>query len=435
MGIAQEACDDILFRQIQLEYSPKIDLSLDRLVGFLDRIGNPHLRLPPVIHVAGTNGKGSTCAFMHSICRAAGWKAHVYTSPHLVQFRERYVVSGEEADPTLLDAVFRELRRLGAPDTLTLFEAMTAAAFLIFAANPADVCILEVGLGGRLDATNVVACCAAAAITSISLDHQEFLGHRLEDIALEKAGIIKPGSPVVTGRQEPAVLQRLASRAGSQGSSLRVRDVSWRIAREPDGIQFSDEDDVIRLPEPALKGRHQLDNLGIALGALRAADFRPSPAAIACGVRQVVWPGRLQRLDGALSGIPPTGSELWVDGAHNPGGAAALAAELRHWDDGCTLIVGMKSDRDPRPFLETLWPCAENVFVVSEPGQYDATAIDDLIRASGGRALSGPTVPQALRKMSKSSRVVICGSLYLVGEVLKMDRAGPGIFESSWCGM
>ncbi|MDE2004996.1 MAG: bifunctional folylpolyglutamate synthase/dihydrofolate synthase [Rhodospirillales bacterium] len=402
-------------------YPRLIDLSLDRLRGLLAKLGAPETRLPPVIHVAGTNGKGSTCAFLRAMGEAAGWRVHVYTSPHLVRFNERFRVAGELVSDDALDAVLAEIETVDDGAPITVFEVLTAAAFVLFARAPAELCVLEVGLGGRGDATNVIARPAACAIASISLDHRELLGETLGAIAAEKAGILKPGVPVAIGAQEPAARDVLLDRAAAAGAPVRLRGREWDIA---DGI-YRDADGALALPPPSLPGAHQWDNAGIAIVALRAARLGLPDAALAAGVARAEWPARLQRLTGRLATMLPRGFELWLDGGHNPGAGVALAAHLGAWADRPThLIVGMKQAKDAAEFLRPLLPRAASLWAVAEPGQHLALPVADIVAASGGVARPGPRVADALAAIARAAgpaRVLICGSLYLAGEVLKRD--------------
>lgn len=400
-----------------------IDLSLDRLRRLLVALGHPEERLPPIIHVAGTNGKGSTCAFMRALAEAAGSRVHVYTSPHLVRFNERFRIAGQLVSDTELAATLERLEAENDGQSITVFEVITAAAFQMFAAHPAELCILEVGLGGRGDATNVVTP-RACAITSISLDHREMLGDTLEAIAAEKAGIMKPGVPVVTGAQDPAILAVFQAVADHVGTTLAARFRDWDIAPEGDGLRFTDAVGTLDLPQPSLPGPHQIDNAGIAIAALRAAGAAFAPAGLAAAE----WPGRLQRLTGRLAAMLPPQTELWLDGGHNPGAGQALATALASWRDRpLHLIVGMKRSKDAAEFLRPLLPLATSVWAVQEPHQHDALTVDQVIAASGGVAKPGPTVAEAIRRIPiEPSRILICGSLYLTGEVLKGDWAGLG---------
>ena len=398
-------------------YPKLIDLRLDRLVRLLADLGNPQFSLPPVIHVAGTNGKGSVCAFTRAIAEAAGLRVHVYTSPHLVRFNERIRLAGSLVSDDQLAQALDKIEAVNADNQITVFEAITAVAFLLFSRVPADLCVVEVGLGGKFDATNVVRP-ASCAITSISMDHQDFLGDRLESIAAEKAGIIKQGVPVVTGFQAPSAMAAVEAAAETVGARLLRRGRDWDVAETENGLRL----DGLDLPRPALLGAHQAENAGIAIQALRAAGFNLPASALAAGLQTAEWPARLQRLRGALSAKLPEGSELWLDGAHNPGGAEVLAAQLVAWDGPTTLVVGMKQSKDVMEFLRILLPHAAKVIAVQEKDQHLALPVPEIIAASGGVAVPGPDVSVALAQIVAPTRVLICGSLYLAGEVLKLDE-------------
>jgi dihydrofolate synthase/folylpolyglutamate synthase len=404
-------------------YPKLIDLSLDRVLRLLGQLGDPQLSLPPVVHVAGTNGKGSTCAFARAIGEAAGWPVHVTISPHLVQLRERFRVAGELVSDEALSDVLAEIEQVNAGQAITVFEALVAAGYVLFARTPARLCVVEVGLGGRFDATNVVPVPACCAITSISLDHQDFLGSDLGRIAWEKAGIMKPGRPVATGRQVAEVATVLRRCAQESGALLLERGRDWEIAQDAGGVRYSDGFGALALPEPGLVGAHQLDNAGIAIAALRASGLALDERAYG-GIADAVWPARLQRLQGPLAALLPPGFELFLDGGHNAGAGEVLAEQLRVWSDRpLDLVVGMKQSKDAAGFLRPLLPYARSVWAVQEPGQHLALPIEAVIEASGGVAQPGPDVAGALRRIGGlPGRVLICGSLYLAGEVLKADR-------------
>ncbi len=402
-----------------------IDLSLDRLLVLLAKLGNPEKRLPPIIHVAGTNGKGSTCAFLRAMGEAAGMRVHVYTSPHLVRFNERFRIAGALASDTDLIAAMEEIERVNDGAPITVFEVMTAAAFHLFAGSPAALCVLEVGLGGRGDATNVIPPPAACAITSISLDHLELLGPTLDVIAREKAGIMKRGVPLATGMQAEEVMAMLDAEAERHGTPLLQRGRDWSIAETSIGLRYADRAGEIDLPLPSLPGPHQFDNAGIAIAALRAAALGVPDDAISRGIAAAEWPARLQRLNGRLASQLPAGWELWLDGGHNPGAGEALAAHLASWrDQPIHIVVGMKQAKDSAEFLRPLIPFAASLWAVSEPEQHSALPVEAIVEASGGIARPGPLVTDALRRIPRGdgpARVLICGSLYLAGEVLKFD--------------
>jgi len=404
-----------------------IDLSLERLQRLLAALDHPERKLPPVIHVAGTNGKGSTCAFLRAIAEAAGQRVHVYSSPHLVRFHERIRLAGTLVSEEALTAALEEVETVNAGAPITVFEVTTAVALLLFSRIPADLLVLEVGLGGRYDATNVVEHPVACAIASISMDHMDFLGDTLAAIAAEKAGILKPGVPAATGHQAPEALMVLEDEAVRLGVTLAVRNQDWTINWTETGLRYADPGGIMELPRPALPGPHQADNAGIAIAALRG--WNPpwlTEAAIAAGLTTASWPARLQQLHGALAALLPTGWELWLDGGHNAGAGQALAEHLPHWSDRPRhLVVGMKKGKASSDFLAPLLPLADSLWAVAEPGQHLAMPVEEIIAASGGVARPGPEVADALRAIAEAKeppgRVLICGSLYLAGEVLKAD--------------
>ena len=410
-------------------YPKLIDLSLGRLERLLGQLGHPERALPPVIHVAGTNGKGSTCAMLRAMGEAAGMRVHVATSPHLVRLNERIRLAGRLVEDAALEAVLEEVERVNAAQPITVFEVLAAASFVLFARVPADVLVLEVGLGGRFDATNVIPRPAACAITAISMDHKEFLGDTLEKIAGEKAGIIKPGVPVATGLQPPGVLAVFDAEARRHGGRVAARGRDWDVEAAPGGLRYSDAAGVLDLPRPSLPGPHQIDNAGIAVAAMLASRLPVTHAQIGAGLANAVWPARMQRLGGAMAARLPAGWELWLDGGHNPGGGQAIAAHLASWSDRPThIIVGMKKAKDTAEFLRPLLPLAASLWAIAEPGQYMALPVADIVAASGGVAQPGPTLAAALQALPKAgapARVLVCGSLYLAGEVLKLDGSLP----------
>jgi dihydrofolate synthase/folylpolyglutamate synthase len=407
-----------------------IDLSLGRMQRCLDALGNPERRLPPVIHVAGTNGKGSTCAFLRAIAEAAGLRVHVYTSPHLVRFHERIRLAGELVTEAALSDALEHVERINAGQPITVFEVTTAVAFHLFATVPADLLVLEVGLGGRFDATNVVDAPVATAIASISMDHMDFLGDTLAKIAFEKAGIIKPGVPCATGAQHPDATAVFAQVAVERGATLLARGREWDVARHADGtLTWRDAQTAIDLPRPGLAGPHQADNAGIAIAALRG--WNPpwlTEAAIAAGIARAEWPARMQRLTGRLAAMLPAGWELWLDGGHNAGAGVVIGEHLAQAfaDRPAHVLVGMKGGKQSAEFLQPIIPRATTLWAVQEPGQHLAMPVEAIIAASGGVARPGGTVAEALAKLPQDgppARVLICGSLYLAGEVLKLDAA------------
>jgi dihydrofolate synthase/folylpolyglutamate synthase len=416
-----------IFVRLRALYPILIDLSPDRLLRLLSQLGDPQDHLPPVIHVAGTNGKGSTCAFLRAMGEAAGWRVHVYTSPHLVRFNERIRIAGELVSDADLWATLHEVERVNAGAPITVFEVLVAAAFLLFSRVPADLCVVEVGLGGRGDATNVLRHPRACAIASISMDHREYLGDTLTLIAREKAGIMKPGVPVVTGHQPAEVMTALEAVAHDVGSRLLVRGRDWEIAPAAAGLRYSDESGSLDVPPPSLLGVHQHDNAGIALASLRASGLAIEGSALAAGVGKAEWPARMQRLKGALTQLVPPDWEIWLDGGHNPGGGVILAEHMASWAGRSVhLIAGMKQSKDAAEFLRPLLPLAATVWAIAEPEQHLALPVEAIVAASGGVARIGPTLREALAKLPRDggpSRVLVCGSLYLAGEVLKLETA------------
>jgi dihydrofolate synthase/folylpolyglutamate synthase len=415
-----------ILARLQTLYPTLIDLSLGRVQRLLTALGDPQTRLPPVIHVAGTNGKGSTCAFLRAIAEAAGWRVHVGTSPHLVHLNERFRVAGTLVSDDDLVAVLTDIEKVNGGAPITVFEVLTAAGLMLFAGTPAELCVLEVGLGGRFDATNVIDSPAACIITSLSLDHQDFLGDTLDRIAWEKAGIIKAGRPVITGFQPPEALSVLHACAAGTGGLLLARGEAWDVGPQAYGLRFRDQAGTMALPPPGLPGEHQIENAGLAVAALRAAGLAVPEAAFA-GIAHAAWPARLQRLDGGLAAVLPAGFELWLDGGHNEAAGRMLGAHMdTSWRDApAYLLVGMKRGKNAAAFLRPLLARASGLWAVQEPGQHLALSVAEVVAASGGAARPGPDLIGALRQVSAlpPGRVLICGSLYLAGEALKLDGA------------
>jgi dihydrofolate synthase/folylpolyglutamate synthase len=398
-----------------------IDLSLDRVLRLLEALGRPQDRLPPVVHVAGTNGKGSTLAFLRAFLEAAGYRVHVYTSPHLVRFAERIRLAGRLIEEPELLALLEECERVNAGAPITYFEITTAVAFLAFVRHPADIVLLETGLGGRFDATNVVARPAVTAITPISLDHQHFLGDTIAAIAFEKAGILKPGVTAVVAPQLPEASAVIEARADALGAPLFRFGREWRAAPQDGGLRYSGKR-ALALPPPGLLGAHQYDNAATALACLDGlAEFRVPDAALARGMGAVEWPARLQRLTrGPLAALRPQGAELWLDGAHNPAGGAALAHVARGWGGGLGLVFGMLATHDATAFLAHLAPFVERLAAVAIPGEPNARPAEELVeaaRALGIDAVAAPSLAEAVAAAARP-RTLICGSLYLAGRVL-----------------
>lgn len=409
---------------------PKIiDLALDRIAALLAALDHPERRLPPVVHVAGTNGKGSTLAYLRAIAEAAGLRAHVYTSPHLVRFAERIRVAGRIIEEQALFDILCECETKNAGGPITFFEITTAAAFLAFARHPADLCLLETGLGGRYDATNVVARPALTLLTPISLDHQAFLGDHIAAIAGEKAGILKAGVPCLASRQEPEALAVIAAEAEALGAPLFVENRDWSVEPLPDGFRFCMGDRDLRLPRPALPGPHQTHNAGLAVAAALALGeyFSFDINSLASGLRQVEWPARLQRLTkGPLPKLLPPGGELWLDGGHNPSAGLALARFIEtHWrSQPVDLVSGMLDTKDSQGFFAPLAPLVRHMKGVAIPGEAHSRTADGVCaaaRSEGLMAEPAVSVSAAVGDLAKSpgvGRILICGSLYLAGSVL-----------------
>lgn len=427
--------DAILARLKQL-HPRVIDLSLSRIEGLLARLGHPERQLAPVIHVAGTNGKGSTLAFLKAMLEAHGRVVHVYTSPHLVRFNERIVVSGREIDDDRLCSLLQECEAANRGDPITFFEVTTAAAFLAFARAPADFTLLETGLGGRLDATNVVERPLITALTPISLDHQAFLGETIAAIAGEKAGILKAGVPCLSAHQPGEAAAVIAARAAAVGVPLVCEGVGWSARPGGAGWRFASVAPALPplnldLPSLPLAGAHQLTNAGLALACLcRLPDLAIDARAVAHGLARARWPARLQRLvAGPLVELLPPGWELWLDGGHNPGAAQALAQHLAGWPDRpLFLVFGMLKTKDNAGFLRPLAPLARRALTIAIPNEaasLDAAAAADAARAAGLAAEPCETLADALRNAAhatdRPARVLICGSLYLAGAVLKAN--------------
>jgi dihydrofolate synthase/folylpolyglutamate synthase len=433
--------DAILARLLAL-HPKRIDLSLDRMWRILDALGHPERRLPPVIHVAGTNGKGSTVAFMRAMLEAAGKSVHVYTSPNLVRLNERFRLGraggGVLVDDEELAATLADCERHNGDQPITVFEIETAAGLILFSRHPADALLLEVGLGGRLDATNVVERPLASVITPVSIDHVDFLGDTLEKIATEKAAILRRGVPAVVSRQTEGPLSVIMARGEEVGAPLHVAGQDWVAGEERGRLVYQDAEGLLDLPPPRLFGRHQFDNAGTAIAALRAAGLKLPAAAFEQGVVAADWPARMQRLStGTLPPRAPAGSELWLDGGHNADGGRTIAGALADLEERVSrplvLIVGMLSTKDAEGFLRNFAGLARALIAVPI-GQDKGLAPEALAataRRVGIMAQSAPSVEEALEmvcalELSPPPRVLITGSLYLAGAVLAANGTLPG---------
>jgi dihydrofolate synthase / folylpolyglutamate synthase len=410
---------DLILARLHLLHPKVIDLSLGRILGLLAALDHPERRLPPVVHIAGTNGKGSVLAMLDAILAAAGRRVQRYVSPHLVRFNERILLGGTPIDEPELAAVLDRAEAANGGAPITFFEITTAAAMLAFAERPADHLLLETGLGGRLDATNVVDRPQLTALTPVSMDHESYLGPRLEDIAFEKAGILKPGVPCLLGPQRPEALAVIEARAGALDVPL-IRHGRDFAAQEEDGrLRLEDGEVSLSLPLPALAGRHQIDNAALALALARRLGV-DDPASLAAGLQTVRWPARLQRLGrGPLVEALPEGSELWLDGGHNPGAGEALARSLAPPLD---LVVGMLATKDARGFLAPLAPLTRSLTAVPVPDEaasQDPAVLVEAARDLGIEARAAKDVGNAIDTLRSPVRVLICGSLYLAGHVLR----------------
>jgi dihydrofolate synthase/folylpolyglutamate synthase len=424
--------DAILTRFAPL-HPKKIDLSLGRIERLLDELGAPQKRLPPVVHVAGTNGKGSTIAFMRAALEAAGKHVHVYTSPHLVRFNERIRLAGKLVDDDRLADVFDRCERINDGKPITVFEITTAAALLLYSETPADYLLLEVGLGGRYDATNVIERPAAAVITSISIDHVEFLGSTIEKIAYEKAGILKSGAPAVVAEQDERALAVIQAEAERVGAPLILNGRDFSLCEENGRLVFEDELGLVDLPPPRLPGRHQHGNAANALAALRAIEPGLSLGALERGLTDAEWPARLQRLRGRLVELAPARAELWLDGGHNEDGGRVLAAAMADFEDQSprplVMICGTLSTKDTAGFLRHFKGLAQELLAVPIAGEHAGRSAEEVAVIATGvgiQAAALPSVEAALRFLSARTwptppRVLIAGSLYLAGTVLEAN--------------
>lgn len=432
---APETIDAALERLARL-HPKSIDLSLDRIEALLDKLGRPQDRLPPTIHLAGTNGKGSTAAFLRAIAEAAGEKVHVYSSPHLVRFNERIRLAGQIVDDARLKEAFDRVEATNGDAPISFFEATTAAAFLLFAETPGDRLILETGLGGRLDATNVLDAPQCTVITPVSLDHQGFLGDTVEQIAGEKAGIIKPGAPLVLAPQRNAAEAVIDLAARRIGAPVIAWGQQFRAYPERDRLTYEEEELLWDLPAPALHGPHQIVNAGVAIAAARVCGYDYD--AVREGLRTASWPARLQPLkSGLLAEIARTkDAELWLDGGHNAAAGEALAASLGAMSGASerplVLIAGFSQNKDAAAYFTYFSGLASRVIGIAfGGGREGAQSAQDVADAARGADLSAQTaaglveaVHDALEDYERP-RVVICGSLYLAGEVLALDGGEP----------
>ena len=427
--------------QAQLErlnsLSPGADiLGLERITVLLDRLGNPERSLPPVFHVAGTNGKGSTCAYLRAALEASGKTVHVYTSPHLVRFNERIRVAGALVDDPTLASLLDEVLNVAGDISPSFFEVTTAAAFLAFSRTPADACVIEVGLGGRLDATNVIQNPLVCGIAQLGLDHQFFLGDTIEDIAAEKAGIAKAGVPLITLHYPASQANRIGQAVMAVGARWLARGGEWEASAYRGKIHYRDHAGELELPLPRLAGAHQATNASLAIAMLRhqtALDVPPTSLRAAMGWAE--WPARLQHLShGPLASLLPPGSDLWLDGGHNPAAARAIAEFFRHRvapGQPFHIVLGMLSNKDLPGFLEPFAGSHVRLHAVPVPGHehHGPDAIAQAAAALGLTADAAPDAPAALTAIGAlegpAPIVLIGGSLYLAGRALEANGTPP----------
>jgi dihydrofolate synthase / folylpolyglutamate synthase len=435
--------DELIARLSALHPKP-IDLDLARMHRLLERLDHPERKLPPVIHVAGTNGKGSTIAYLRAILEAARLRVHVYTTPYLVRINECFrlgrtgggVLVGDDE----LRAALEHCERANAGAPVTIFEIQTAVALWLFAQHPADVVLLEVGLGGRLDGTNVIETPLVTVIAPVSMDHTEFLGNTLAAIAREKAGILKRGVPLICAEQLPEVMAVIEQQAKRLRAPLHAAGEGWHVNVERGRLVYQDERGLMDLAAPKLFGRHQFDNAGLAIATLRAQSlFRIEPTAFEAGIVNAEWPARMQRLaSGALVEQAPRGSEIWLDGGHNADGGRVAAAALGDLEERVSrplvVIAGMMGNKDAGAFLANFAGLTRHIIAVQIPDREAAMPPDrlaDAARALGMRVETAGTVEAALRSLARLTyevppRILITGSLYLAGHVLSLNGTPPG---------
>lgn len=418
------AGSDIILERMMALHPKVIDLTLDRVWRLLEALDNPHTRLPPVVHIAGTNGKGSTLAMIRAGLEAAGKQVHAYTSPHLARFHERIRLTGRLISEPDLTALLDECYKANDGADITYFEITTCAALLGMARSAADYTLLEVGLGGRLDATNVIAKPALSIITPVSIDHQQFLGETLPEIAGEKAGIIKRGVPLVVGPQSDAALEVIEAKANALGAPLIVHGQHWHVSAEYGRMIYQDERGLLDLPLPNLPGAHQLQNAGTAIAALRQLGQPYEMCEQAISTAQ--WPARMQRLRGGPLVEAAPQAELWLDGGHNPAAGKAIAAHLASLPKQPTyLICGMLNTKDVAGYMRPLANVAQALYAVSIPGEPNTLKAEETAALAAAQGLAGQACENldqaisAITAKEPAARILICGSLYLAGAVLR----------------
>jgi dihydrofolate synthase / folylpolyglutamate synthase len=432
-----------LIARLSALHPKRVDLDLERMHRLLQRLGHPERKLPPVIHVAGTNGKGSTIAYLRAILEAAGLRVHAYTSPYLVRVNECFRLGRAGGGVFVVDdelcAALEHCEQVNDGAPITIFEIETAAAFSLFAQHPADVVLLEVGLGGRLDATNVIDAALATVVAPVSMDHSEFLGDTLTAIAGEKAGIIKRGVPVICAEQPPEAMAAIEAQARRLRAPLHSAGQEWHVNVERGRLVYQDDRGLMDLAAPKLFGRHQFDNAGLAIATLREQDaFRIEPVAFEAGIVNAEWPARMQRLaSGALVEQGPQGCEVWLDGGHNAEGGRVAAAALGDLEERVSrplvVIVGMMASKDASAFLANFAGLTRHIIAVPIPDRDNAMPPDrlaDAARALGMRVEISGSVEAALHSLARLAyevppRILITGSLYLAGHVLAANGTPP----------
>ncbi len=430
---------DALINKLSEIHPKGFDLSLDRISDLLEKLGRPQDKLPPVIHVAGTNGKGSTLAFTRAILEAQGYKVHVHTSPHLVNWHERYRLAGTlVSDDVLADAIQR-VADANDNKPITVFELLSAVMFVLFSEHEADFALVEVGLGGRFDATNVIPKPLVCAIAPVALDHQAYLGDTIEKIAFEKAGIIKHKVPVAVGCQQDEARKTIEEVARKNGSSIVIAGQDFDAYRDATGFVYQDEDGLLDLPLPKLSGEHQLDNAALAMAAIRLAQIKISPEAFAEGMLNVTWPGRLEKLPvGKISEMLSPDADIWIDGGHNPSAGEAISSELQRQNAGTQrktlMICGMINTKEPFGYFKPFEKLDAEVFAIpvamSEAG-IPPEELAKVAKSAGLKTQSFASLEDAIMEASQylketpDMRVLFCGSLYMVGEVLDLNETPP----------
>jgi dihydrofolate synthase/folylpolyglutamate synthase len=430
---------DALINKLSEIHPKGFDLSLDRILLLLEKLDNPQDKLPPVIHVAGTNGKGSTLAFTRSILEAHGYKVHVHTSPHLVNWHERYRLAGSLVSDDVLAEAIERVAQANNNKPITVFELLSAVMFVLFSEHEADFALVEVGLGGRFDATNVISRPKVCAIAPVALDHQAYLGDTIEKIAFEKAGIIKQTVPVAIGRQTDEARETIENVARKKASPFVVAGQDFDAYRDATGFVYQDQDGLLDLPMPKLAGEHQLDNAALAMAAIRLAGIEVSPDAFAKGMLNVTWPGRLEKLPrGKITKALSDHDDIWIDGGHNPAAGEAIAAELarQNTNNGreTLLICGMINTKEPFGYFKPFEALKAQVITVpvemSEAGISPAS-LATIAKEAGLETKSAHSLKQAIAEAAnrlennQNMQILFCGSLYMVGEVLGLNETPP----------